>query len=264
MVMTRKIVQIDEDKCDGCGQCVPSCAEGAIRIVDGKARLVSDKYCDGLGACLGHCPRGAISIIERQASPFDERATQAHVAALQRGEAAPSGKGGCPGAMARDLRLDVLSNSPPLPQSAGSTAAGDGVSGRLANWPLQLPLVPPNAPYLREADLLLVADCVPPAQPDFHSRYLNGRPLVMACPKLDQASAHVQKLAQIIRVARLRSITVLHMQVPCCTGLLRIAEAAVHLAGTQVPIHDVTIGLDGRELPSAGLGGSRASSPAAC
>lgn len=254
MAVTRKIVQIDEDKCDGCGQCVPSCAEGAIRIVDGKARLVSDTYCDGLGACLGHCPQGAISIIEREASPFDEQAAQVHVATQQVVASGRSGSGGCPGAAVRDLRLNVLSNAPPLPQAMGSAAAGGSVSGRLANWPLQLPLVPPDAPFLRNADLLLVADCVPPAQPDFHSRYLNGRPLVMACPKLDQASAHVQKLAQILRVSGLRSITVLHMQVPCCSGLLRIVEAAAELAGTQVPIHDVTISLEGRELPAAALG----------
>jgi Pyruvate/2-oxoacid:ferredoxin oxidoreductase delta subunit len=252
MAVTRKIVHIDEDKCDGCGQCVPSCAEGAIRILDGKARLVSDKYCDGLGACLGHCPRDAISIIEREAPLFDEHATHSHLAALRECEATRNGTGGCPGAAVKDLRLNVLSNGPPMPAaSGGAPATANNVPSRLGNWPLQLPLVPPNAPFLREADLLLVADCVPAAHPDFHRRFLNGRPMVMACPKLDNAAAHIQKLAQIIRVSGLRSITVLHMQVPCCTGLLRIAEAAVGMAGTHVPIHDTTIALDGRELTAA-------------
>lgn len=250
-MITRKIVHIEEEKCDGCGQCVPSCAEGAIRIVNGKARLVSEVYCDGLGACLGHCPRDAISIIEREAPPFDEEATHAHVASLGECESARNAGGGCPGAAVKNLRLNVLSAGPPAPAAKGGEASADGDSSRLANWPLQLPLVPPNAPFLRQADLLLVADCVPVAHPDFHRRFLDGRPVIMACPKLDNAAAHVQKLAQIVRASELRSVTVLHMEVPCCTGLLRIVEAAVSLAGAQVPMHHVTIALDGRELPSA-------------
>ncbi len=250
MMPTRKIVQIDESKCDGCGQCVPSCAEGAIRIVAGKARLVSDVYCDGLGACLGHCPQDAITVIEREALPFDERAAHAHVAALLEPETPRPASGGCPGAAVKSLRLNILSDAPAARFAEGGVAA-DPSSSRLANWPLQLPLVPPTAPYLQDANVLLVADCVPVAHPDFHRRFLDGRPVLMGCPKLDHAAAHVQKLAQIVRVAGLRSITVLHMEVPCCTGLVQIAQAAVAAAGGGVPIHDITIALDGRELTAA-------------
>jgi ferredoxin len=249
MMPTRKIVQIDEDKCDGCGQCVPSCAEGAIRIVEGKARLVADVYCDGLGACLGRCPRDAISIIEREAPPFDQRAAHEHVAALREPGPVRPGAGGCPGTAVKNLRLNVLPSAGPAARfAAGNSPAGDGGSSRLANWPLQLQLVPPNASFLQDADVLLVADCVPVAHPDFHRRFLDGRPVLMGCPKLDHAAAHVQKLAQMIRASALRSITVLHMEVPCCTGLVQVAEAAVALAGGGVPIHDVTVGIDGREL----------------
>jgi len=247
---TRKIVQIDESKCDGCGQCVPSCAEGAIRIVAGKARLVSDVYCDGLGACLGRCPQDAIAVIEREALPFDEQAAQAHVAELRQREAARPAPGGCPGATARNLRLNILSDSPAARFAGGGPAAGRGAN-RLANWPVQLQLVPPTAPFLQDADVLLVADCVPVAHADFHRRFLDGRPVLMGCPKLDQAAAHVQKLAQLIRVSGLRSITVLHMEVPCCTGLVQIAEAAVATAGNGVPIQDVTVALDGSERSPA-------------
>ena len=194
-MLARKIVYIDESKCDGCGQCVPSCAEGAIRIVDGKARLVSDLYCDGLGACLGHCPRDAISIVERDAAPFDEQAAHAHVAALR--DAAPpnTARAGCPGSAVKNLRLDVLPNGPAARFPSGDGRTPDSPKTQLANWPLQLHLVPPNAPFLRRADVLLVADCVPVAHPDFHRRFLTGtRPVVMGCPKLDDGRAYVQKL----------------------------------------------------------------------
>jgi Pyruvate/2-oxoacid:ferredoxin oxidoreductase delta subunit len=247
-MLTRKIVHIDQQKCDGCGQCVPSCAEGAIRIVKGKASLVSDAYCDGLGACLGQCPRDAISIVEREASPFDERAAHAYVAAMRENTPPTVAGSGCPGAAVKSLRLNILAAGPAAHVASGNAPPASGGSSRLANWPLQLHLVPPNASFLRDADVLLVADCVPVAHPDFHRRFLNGRPVLMGCPKLDNATAYVQKLAQIIRASSLRSISVLHMEVPCCTGLLRIAEAAVALAGGSVPIHDVTVAIDGREL----------------
>lgn len=253
VVLTRKIVHIDEEKCDGCGQCVPSCPEGAIQIIDGKARLVSDTYCDGLGACLGRCPRDAITIVQRDAAPFDEQAAHAHVAAVR--NAAPSNKGhsGCPGSAVKSLNLNVLSNGPAPGLPTGNGVQRNESESRLANWPLQLHLVPPNAPFLRQADVLLVADCVPVAHPDFHRRFLTGaRPVVMGCPKLDDGMAYVPKLAQMIRASSLRSITVLHMEVPCCTGLLRIAEAAVQQAGSRVPVRDVTVAIDGRELNQAG------------
>ncbi len=263
-MLVRKIVHIDEEKCDGCGQCVPSCAEGAIRIVDGKARLVSDTYCDGLGACLGRCPRDAITIVERGAAPFDEQAAHAHVAALRNESPVEKAHAGCPGTAVKSLRLNVLSDGPaPAPRfPSGGGKTPDVAESRLANWPLQLHLVPPNAHFLREADVLLVADCVPVAHPDFHRRFLTGgRPVVMGCPKLDDGQAYVQKLAQMIRASSLRSITVLHMEVPCCTGLLRIAQAAAEQAGGGVPVRDVTVAIDGRELASSATSSSEFRDP---
>ncbi len=238
----RKIVQIDETKCDGCGVCVPSCAEGAIQIVDGKARLVSDVYCDGLGACLGECPQGAITIVEREATAFDETAAHRHVAQLRQPKAAAAPlPGGCPGKNVQDLRLSVL----PSPSAATSAPAAPSALG---NWPIQLHLVPPGAPFLKDADLLLVSDCVPFALADFHERYLQGRPVVIACPKLDSTQPYVEKLAAMFRLASIRSLTVVHMEVPCCLGLVRIAQAARQAAGVEVPLDEVVISTRGHVL----------------
>lgn len=242
----RKIVQIDEAKCDGCGLCVPSCQEGAIRIVAGKARLVSDTYCDGLGACLGHCPRGAVSIVEREAAPFDEAAVARHAHAVPASLPVVTAAGGCPGTAARQLRTPGRTAA--IRAEMGDTASQAEPPSRLANWPLQLHLVPPQAPYLRGADLLLVADCVPLAYAGFHGRFLDGRPVAIGCPKLDDTQAYVQKLAQILRVAALRRLTILRMEVPCCSGLVHIARAAMETAGTQVPLDEVTISIQGQIL----------------
>jgi Pyruvate/2-oxoacid:ferredoxin oxidoreductase delta subunit len=232
----RAVVEIDQEKCDGCGQCVPTCAEGAIKIIDGKARLVSDAYCDGLGACLGKCPRDAITIIQRDAAPFDEAAVRARHAPAA-----------CPGAAAHDLRLNVL---PPIgaresgsPESAPADAASP-----LSHWPIQLHLISPAAPSLKEADLFLVADCVPFACAEFHHRILRNRPVVIGCPKLDDGRAYVQKLADIFRHSAPRSLTVVHMEVPCCTNLLRIAAEAMKAAGTTLPLEDITISRRGEIL----------------
>jgi Pyruvate/2-oxoacid:ferredoxin oxidoreductase delta subunit len=270
MMARRQIVEIDKEKCDGCGQCVPSCAEGAIRIVDDKAELVADVYCDGLGACLGHCPRGAITIVERDAEPFDESLVHASrnlgpandsVPLLRRSSAQTSvqatplsstaceqavahrAASGCPGAAMRDLRLNVLpaaaaGRRPPQPTSEAGPPA-------LAHWPIQLRLVPTNAPFLREADLFLVADCVPFACADFHERILRQRPIVIGCPKLDNAQGYVEKLAEMLVQSKIRSLTVVHMEVPCCTNLLRIAGDAMRLAGSEIPLHDITITIGG-------------------
>ncbi|MBN2024234.1 MAG: 4Fe-4S binding protein [Pirellulales bacterium] len=237
----RKIVEIDAEKCDGCGLCATACAEGAIEIRDGKARLVSDVYCDGLGACLGECPRGAIRIVERQAEAFDEEAARRHAATA----ASPSTEAcGCPGARSQTFV--------PLAMAAqADVASGDeGAASRLGHWPVQLRLVAPGAPFLRDADLLLVADCVPFAMADFHARLLRERPVVVACPKLDDAAAHVEKLAAILRESSVRSLTVVHMEVPCCSGLLRIAKQAQALAGRTVEARDVTISLRGQAIDS--------------
>jgi ferredoxin len=239
--MTRRwIVEIDEAKCDGCGQCVPACAEGAIRVVDGKARLMADVYCDGLGACLGHCPQGAIAIVEREADPFDQAAAEHAKEASE--EAKPTPACGCPGAAMRDLRLNVAPDSthrhPPRPTSEDGQTA-------LAHWPIQLRLVPADASFLRHADLFLVADCVPFACAGFHERVLRGRPIVIGCPKLDDTQAYVEKLTEMLLHSSLASLTVVHMEVPCCTNLLRIAAEAVHRSGVQIALHDVTISISG-------------------
>ena len=246
---TRKIVKIDEDKCDGCGLCVPRCAEGAIRIIDGKARLVADNLCDGLGNCLGECPQGAITIEERPAEAFDEQAVARHMekdgpasgcpgaaaGALSReGGGAPVG--GCPGSMLRRLRAA----EPAEPALAGERPS------RLGQWPVQLALLPVAGEIWRDADVLIAADCVPAAMGDFHERLLAGKTLAIACPKLDDIQPYIEKLAQIFADNSIRSVTVAHMEVPCCSGLVRAVQAALAQAGRgDLRTHDVTVGIDG-------------------
>jgi len=238
----RNVIRIDEAKCDGCGECVTSCAEGAIAIRDGKARLISEIYCDGLGVCLGHCPQGAIAIEEREAAAFDETETHKHLARQAQPAAVPhaalSVLGGipqCPGSMMRTMRrtpADGQAGAPPL-------------RSELTNWPVQLALVPPTAPYLRDADLLLVADCVPFAYADFHRQFLRGNPVLIGCPKLDDPESYAKKMTEILAQAGPRSLTVLHMEVPCCGGLTRIAQYALANSPRKIPFKDVTIGIRG-------------------
>ncbi len=251
--MRRKIVHIDEEKCDGCGLCVPTCAEGAIQIVGGKARLVSETYCDGLGACLGHCPQDAIHIQEREAEEFDEQAAHQHVERLKAADEQAAGPPhGCPGGEVQRLRNELpIAGQPATVRRQSCPSAGGGevsAASGLSNWPVQLHLVPPLAPFLRDADLLLVADCVPVAYADFHRGFLQGNPVVIGCPKLDDSRAYVDKLAAIITEASIRSLTVVHMEVPCCTGLVRIAEAAVARSGRNVRVQEETLSIRGELL----------------
>jgi NAD-dependent dihydropyrimidine dehydrogenase PreA subunit len=247
----RKVIRIDEEKCDGCGDCVTSCAEGAIAIIDGKARLVSEVYCDGLGACLGHCPQGAITIEEREAADFDEVKTQQHLSRLRQPRIGASeipltaSVHQCPGSMTRSL-----GNRLRAPAMRDGAPAGLNIS-ELMNWPIQMALVSPVAPYFKDADILLVADCVPFACADFHQRFLQGKPVIIGCPKLDQTDAYVRKLAQILHLARPRSLTVVHMEVPCCSGLTRIAEHARAAAESDLPLKDVTVSIRGEVLAAA-------------
>lgn len=244
--MKRHIVHIDEEKCNGCGLCIQACAEGAIKLIDGKAKLISDTYCDGLGACLGKCPVDAITVEEREADPFDETAVEAHLArAAGLGQAAapvlpsPSPPCGCPG-------MAALSFGEPSASAATAPAAAPPqAASELRQWPVQLHLVPVTAPYWKDADLLIAADCVAVAYPQFHAELLKGRRLVIACPKLDQTDGYAAKLAAIIREGGVRSVTVAHMEVPCCTGLVRIAQRAVAESGRRVPFSTVTIGIRG-------------------
>jgi len=229
----RNIIKIDENKCNGCGQCVNACAEGAIQLINGKAKLISETYCDGLGACLGHCPQDAITIEQREAKQFDEKATKEHLDLMD--EVKQAGVFACPGMKASKLR-DSEQGAPP--------DTGD-VSSQLTHWPVQLKLVSPDAQYFKDANLLLVADCVPFAMGDFHSRFLRGRSIVVGCPKLDDARYYIDKLAEIIRCNKLKSLTVLHMEVPCCHGLTRIATEAIAKAGQKMVFDDVTVDLQG-------------------
>ncbi|KKK73464.1 hypothetical protein LCGC14_2893570 [marine sediment metagenome] len=230
----RNIVKIDEDKCNGCGECVIACAEGAIEIIDGKAKLVSEIYCDGLGACLGHCPQDAIAIEQRESEDFDEKATEEHLAEMAQPAAKSSDEPcGCPGMMARDLK------------PAASEGKTGSVQSQLEQWPVQLTLLSPAAGYFKGADLLLTADCVPFAVGDFHDRFLRDKVVAVGCPKLDDGEFYVNKLAEIFKNTKLKSLTVIHMEVPCCLGLVRIAEQAIQLADIDLSFSDVTIALDG-------------------
>ena len=230
----RNIVKIDEEKCNGCGQCVTACAEGAIKIINGKAKLVSETYCDGLGACLGHCPQDAITIEQREAADFDEEATKAHLA--QEGKPEPAFA--CPGLAMHQF------DTPAKAEPAGDVEA-PAVPSQLGHWPIQLKLVARTAPYFANADLLLVADCVPFAMGDFHQRFLKGRSVAMGCPKLDDAQFYIEKLADILSANTVRSLTVVHMEVPCCSGLTRVAREAVARSGRLNGFEDVTVSLRG-------------------
>jgi Pyruvate/2-oxoacid:ferredoxin oxidoreductase delta subunit len=230
----RNIVKIDEEKCNGCGQCVNACAEGAIKLVDGKAKLVSEIYCDGLGACIGHCPQDAITIEKREAAEFDEVATKQHLAQDKNSQA--QNEFVCPGLTARQLREK---------DKPEETTQVD-VQSQLSHWPVQLKLVSPNAPYFAGADLLLVADCVPFAVGDFHNRFLTGHSVVVGCPKLDDSGFYADKLAAIIQTNKLNSLTVIHMEVPCCSGLTEIARKAISKNKIEMSFKDVTISLKGK------------------
>lgn len=243
MMAIREIVEIDEEKCDGCGQCIPQCAEGALRIVDGKARLVSDNHCDGLGACLGACPQDAIRIVRREAEEFDEQA----VAASHAHGAHGAGELACPGAAAFD-RAEAVG---PVPD------AQPGGPSALTHWPVQLRLVPVSAPFLDGADLLLAADCAPFAMADFHRELLAGKRLLIGCPKLDDAAFYAEKLGEILKANDVRSLTIVHMEVPCCHGLMAIAQRALAESGKgkDIPAHEVTLSIRGEVKEDKGVGG---------
>ncbi len=233
--LKRKIVSIDEELCDGCGECIIACAEGALQIIDGKAKLVNDKYCDGLAACLGDCPRGAITIIEREAEAFDEEAVQQHLEAEE--GAAEELPPGCPSAAVAWFDRQQPATAVPNPASYQQPA--------LSHWPIQLTLVPPDAPFLQGVDLLLGADCVPFAYAGFHSEILKDHALLIACPKLDDIQAHQVKLDAILSQSRINSLTVVHMEVPCCFGLVQMARQAIRSSGKDIPFKKIAIGING-------------------
>lgn len=235
----RKVIKIDEGLCNGCGLCLPSCAEGAIRVIDGKARLVSDKYCDGLGACLGECPQGALSFEEREAEDFDEQAAAEHVKNPTRPAACPTSTHGCPGSRMLDFR-----------EATGEeqAAMSPRLRSELRQWPVKLNLVNPSAPYFKDADLVLAADCTAFAYASFHPDFMKGRPVTIGCPKFDDIDRYVEKLRAVIEEGGVRSITVIHMEVPCCTGLLYAAKQAVAASCRNIPLESIVISMRGEVL----------------
>jgi len=240
-MIKRKIIKIDEEKCDGCGLCVLECAEGAIEIIDGKARLVSDKYCDGLGACIDHCPQDALIIEEREADEFDEESVSAHLRQIER-EPIEAGHhrhvAACPSAQA--LRLDRRAS-----EDVQHVVEDVRVKSELLNWPVQLFLAPPHAPYFENADLIIAADCVPFAYANFHQDFLKDKVLLIGCPKLDDAEFYIQKLTDIFKGSNIKSVSVVHMEVPCCFGLGYVVKEALTNSGKDIPFKDNIIGVNG-------------------
>ena len=239
--MKRDILKIDEELCNGCGLCVPNCHEGALQVIDGKVRLVSELMCDGLGACIGHCPEGAITIETREAEPYSETRImeQAHNHSHNHGHEG----GGCPGSRAMVIEKQEKTND--------NTPLADQPS-ELRQWPVQMHLVNPNAPYFRGADLLLAADCVAFSMGGFHSNHLKGKSLAIACPKLDQGvDIYVEKLTSMIDIAKVNTITVMMMEVPCCGGLLQIVRTAMAKASRKVPVKKMIVGINGEVLQEA-------------
>jgi len=253
----RNIIKIDEDKCTGCGQCIVDCAEGALAIIDGKAKLVKESYCDGLGACIGNCPTGALTLEEREAPEFVLPPELAHAAAAgaavhQHPAPSPmesvrpcpssispagghSNSGGCPGSRARQFNR----------QEAAAASSSQEVPSALGHWPVQLHLVNFIAPHFRNADILIAADCSAFACGAFHPRFLQGKAIAIACPKLDNPDGYLEKLTVLFQQAAPRSVTVVRMEVPCCTGLLRWVLAAREQAGSNLPIEEIIIGVEG-------------------
>lgn len=280
MGAVRKIIKIDEDKCNGCGLCIPNCPEGALQVIDGKARLISDLFCDGLGACIGHCPEGAITIEEREAEPYDEKKVmeniirqggnviKAHLEHLrdhgaheyfkeaveflkEKGLDVPlappvhtheHSAGGCPGSRLMQFESEGDDEEPGPARKAAS---------RLRQWPVQIMLVPPTAPYLNGADLLIAADCVPFAYADFHENLLKGKVLLVGCPKLDDAESYVEKFTNIFVSNDIKSITCAHMEVPCCFGMIQIIREALAKSGKNIPLDEVTISIKGSRMGAA-------------
>lgn len=247
--MIRKIIQIDEDKCNGCRLCVDACHEGAIGMVDGKARLLKDSYCDGLGDCLPACPTGAITFIEREADPYDEAAVQAHLAARK---ATGSSSCGCPSAQPRAVERPAAGGCPSararaINPEANAETATPSCPSELRNWPVQIKLAPVSAPYFNGAHLLIAADCAAFTYGNFHADFMRDRIVLIGCPKLDNVD-YTEKLAAILAHNDIQSVTVARMEVPCCGGIEAAARNAAALCGKDVPVNVRTISITGELL----------------
>lgn len=231
----RKIIQIDEEKCNGCGACIDSCAEGALALVNGKAKLVKDQYCDGLAACLKECPQDALHIISREAEEFNEDAVKGYLELKKKAERTTPCA--CQGSAIRELAGKHTRASAP---SVGR------LESELAHWPVQLTLVPAGAKFLNGADVMLIAHCVPFAYPNLHQDFLKDHAVLTACPKLDDAEAHLAKLTEVIKKSNLKSLSVVRMEVPCCSGLTFIAKKALAESRVDIPFKEIVIGINGQ------------------
>ncbi len=265
----RKIITINEELCNGCGQCVTACAEGALQIVNGKAKLVKEQFCDGFGDCIGECPTGALKIEERESADFDEEATRKHVLttggveALRKMDAAAQAHaqrmraaahppaGGCPGTRMRMPQGEAPRPAQPV---AGGDMPGQVLPSELRQWPVQIHLVQPHAPFFNQRELVVLSTCSPIASADVHWRYIRGRAVVVGCPKLDQTEGYVEKLAAILRNPTIPRMIVVRMEVPCCGGLTAIAVEAAQQSGRKdLEVVEATVSLDGAVLASKTL-----------
>jgi len=243
MKVQRKIIEIDEELCDGCGQCIPSCSEGALQIIDSKARLVSESYCDGLGACMGECPQGALRVVEREAEEFDEEAVEQYLesgleASYPTTQDVPLACG-CPSSTVRILDQGTKCETANVPVTFETQES------RLGHWPVQINLVPVLAPFLKNSSLLVLADCTAVAYPNLHRDFLGGKAVMMGCPKFDDIDGYLEKFTEIFRTADVNQVTVLNMEVPCCSALPVIVGKAMKEAGKNIPFEEIMIGTDG-------------------
>ena len=240
MKTLRKIIEIDENLCNGCGECIPNCAEGALQIIDGKARVIAEIYCDGLGACLGHCPQGALKVIEREADEFDEHAVEELLKQQAKKEVAAPAHAGCPGSRLHTFASPCQEANKPVSHGTGGSA--------LTHWPVQIRLVPPSAPFLKGAHLLVAADCTAFSYAGFHTDLLEGKALMIGCPKFDDADDYLSKFVEIFKNAGIKKVTVAEMEVPCCSKLPMIVRKAMEISGKNIPMEEVVIGIRGEVL----------------
>ena len=248
MKTLRKIIEIDEELCDGCGQCIPSCAEGALEIVDGKAHIIADKLCDGLGACLGECPTGALKVIEREADEFDEEAVEEHLTEKETAKEEQKIPRGCPSTQIKTF-VPIESH----PETQVPSAVGTKSESALSHWPVQIRLIPPKAPFLKGADLLVLADCAAVAYANLHRNLINGKVVMMGCPKFDAAEEYIEKFAEIFKTAGIKSISTVYMEVPCCSGLPMIVKKGLEASGQTIPMTDILISTRGKVLEQTNL-----------
>jgi len=245
MKVLRKIIEIDEELCNGCGQCVTGCAEGALQIIDGKAKVVSETFCDGLGACIGECPTGALKIVEREASPFDEEAVKKHLAKKEKEpDTLPCG---CP-----STQIQIF-DKPSACAEANKPKHFNNVpeESALTHWPIQIKLIPASAPFLKGGDLLVLADCTAVAFPTLHRDLMKGKVVMMGCPKFDDVQEYVQKFSDIFKTAGIKSVTVVVMEVPCCSGMPMIVKKGMESAGKEIPMKEIVLSLRGKILKSS-------------